>query len=133
MQAANLTGTPVSLASPPSADVYRFIQITNDNLPDNSVVSVRLSFEVDATWLAPKGYDPSNVVLERYSDGSGWKMLSTRLISNEGLVLRYEADSPGLSLYAITADTTEARLTRAAQQAADTPTPAPAPTAAIPR
>jgi PGF-pre-PGF domain-containing protein len=83
---------------PELKDVYKYIEITKENMQDEDIDNVVFEFKVPKSWL--EGKDPSKVVLYRF-DGSEWKVLPTKVISESSVYVYYEATSPGLSFFAI--------------------------------
>ena len=90
------------------------LQITVEASASGALSAVKLRFEVPQDWLAENGHDPGAVALERYSDG--WERLPTKPAGFEDDNALFEAESPGFSLFAITAG-----------EPAATPTPSPSP------
>lgn len=84
---------------PPLKNVYKYIQITKQNITDEDVSTIIFEFKVPKSWL--EGNDPNSVVLQRF-DGNEWRVLPTKVISKDNMYVYYEAISPGLSLFAIT-------------------------------
>ena len=101
MEIAVLSGQPADIPSPPAIDTYQLIEIGTENLADPDIESVTLSFDVSQEWLDSNGHDADVIALQRFSDD--WQLLPTTLISREGEEVSYEAISPGLSLFAVTA------------------------------
>jgi PGF-pre-PGF domain-containing protein len=122
MEIAVLSGQPADLPSPPAIDTYQLIEIGTENLADPDIDSVTLSFDVSQEWLDSNGHDADAIALQRFSDD--WQLLPTTLISREGDEVSYEAISPGLSLFAVTA-------IQPGEPATATPSPTLTPTPAI--
>jgi PGF-pre-PGF domain-containing protein len=101
MEIAILSGQPADLPSPPALDTYQLIEIGTEGLADPDIESVTLSFDVSQEWLDSNGHDADAIALQRFSDD--WQLLHTTLISRKGDEVSYEAISPGLSLFAVTA------------------------------
>ncbi len=79
--------------------VYRFIEIEQDA---QEAGEARISFAVEQEWLEMNKVDPQDIVLNHLSEGT-WTELPTRVLSEDERVVTYEAVSPGLNLFAITA------------------------------
>jgi PGF-pre-PGF domain-containing protein len=78
-----------------------YIEIDDEISPD-TVSSATYTFTVTNQRLEERGVAPENVALYRFEDG-GWNELDTTLVSSTSTRHTYEAESPGLSLYAISA------------------------------
>lgn len=78
-----------------------YIEIDDEISPD-TVSSATYTFTVTNQRLEERGVAPENVALYRLEDG-GWNELDTTLVSSTSTRHTYEAESPGLSLYAISA------------------------------
>jgi PGF-pre-PGF domain-containing protein len=84
-----------------SEKVYKYVTIEHAELTDDVITDVKIKFTVDKTWLNENNINKNDVVLFRYVDG--WVALNTTLTRDldEDDVIYYLADSPGLSLFAI--------------------------------
>ena len=85
----------------PTGETFQYIQIDHESLSTGRFESVTIEFDVSTAWLKAHGYDPGHVVLERYA--GRWTSLPTMIVSQTGHVVTYQAISPGLSLFAVTA------------------------------
>ncbi len=85
-----------------SEKVYKYVTIEHAALSDDSITNVKIKFSVDKKWLTDNNINSSDVVLVRYGI-NGWTPLNTNLTreSDDGTEIFYLADSPGLSLFAI--------------------------------
>ena len=97
-----LAGQPASVTHSISGTVFQWINITHDNLTDDNVKSLSMRFNVSRAWLINNSFSPDDVRLQRYS--SGWTKLVTARIGETSGEYEYEATSPGLSVFAITAE-----------------------------
>ena len=116
LEVASLSGQPASLPPPTGEATYQFIEIGVDKLDHESIESVTFAFSVKRAWLDSRGYGERDIALQRFTDT--WELLPTELIGQIGEDVRYEAVSPGLSLFAITVGAS----------LPTTPTPSPTPT-----
>ncbi len=90
----------------PEGLVYKYINIwvgmagfaTSDNIKD-----ARVKFRVNNSWMEEVGVDPADVKLQRYN-GTSWQMLPTYMESNTTGYVMFEAQTPGFSPFAITAE-----------------------------
>ena len=86
---------------PYSGKVYQYIEVNHTNLDNAKINSVKISFNVLKSWLTTNGLTKDDIVLMRYS--GTWTMLTTRFVSEDATTDYFEADSPGLSMFAISA------------------------------
>lgn len=84
----------------PSGDIYKYIEISAANITDSDIKSAKISFHVTKEWLA--GKDKNSVRLHRYNNNS-WNELATTLSSENATDVKYTAETPGFSTFAITA------------------------------
>ena len=87
--------------------VYQYFNITFDKLKPSEVGSATIAFSVNASWFSSNALDEDTAALERY-DG-GWQRLGTVLVQQGEERLNFSAQSPGFSLFAITAGKAKAR------------------------
>ena len=106
LEVASLTGGLEAQRLPSAADTYQILEIAIDNLRDDDIDLVTISFTVERTWLDYTGYREEEVALQRFEDS--WAILPTILTEQLGEEVEYRAISPGLSLFAITAVRAEA-------------------------
>ncbi|MCD6478021.1 MAG: PGF-pre-PGF domain-containing protein, partial [Candidatus Aenigmarchaeota archaeon] len=99
-----LEGKPASVTHEISGKVYRYIEVTKQNLKDENIESAKIKFEVSKSWLSENGYDPDSVILERYTE-NGWMKLNTLRVGETIDSYIYEAETPGFSVFAIAATT----------------------------
>jgi hypothetical protein len=69
-------------------------------IANEDVSSATYEFSVSKQRLADRGLDTTDVALYRYED-NGWTELDTRHLGSTETAHQFEADSPGLSTYAI--------------------------------
>ena len=87
-----------------SGMVYKYIQVDHTGIDDTHVSGAKIDFKVDKGWLTTNNLDKGVISLVRYS-GTQWTVLKTKIVSEDSTYVHYEADSPGLSLYAIAPST----------------------------
>ena len=98
-----LDGQPASVTKTITGNVYQYIQITHENLNDTNINKAVIKFNVTKTWISQNGFDASEIALARFSNGE-WQKLITRALRQNNNEIEYEADSPGLSTFAIVAE-----------------------------
>lgn len=67
---------------------------------DSNVDQARLTFRLRTDCLNASGVDPATVRLYRYVDGD-WATLPTHVVERTDGFVRYQADSPGFSTFAV--------------------------------
>lgn len=94
--------TKAAASGPALTDkTFGYIQIDKANITDNDISSVSIDFDVDKAWLNANSIDKANVVLNRLV-GTAWTALSTKQTAESNASATYRAESPGLSVFAIT-------------------------------
>ncbi|MBI4017927.1 MAG: PGF-pre-PGF domain-containing protein, partial [Candidatus Aenigmarchaeota archaeon] len=106
--ANNVKVTVIKLADKPaivtqdvSGTVYHFIQVDKIGLTDTNVAKAKVKFAVEKSWISANKIDPMTVALQRYQQ-SGWNKLATVKVGETADEIEYEAESPGLSVFAVT-------------------------------
>jgi len=82
-----------------SEKVYKYITIDHASISDSLIDAANITFRVDKTWLTNNNLTKDNIVLVRYSNG--WNVLNTTILREDDTSIYYLANSPGLSLFAI--------------------------------
>ncbi|HLD77430.1 MAG TPA: PGF-pre-PGF domain-containing protein, partial [archaeon] len=85
----------------PERKVRRYIEIEHPDIRNEKVTSAKLDFKVERSWLQEQGASLGDVVLTRFKDGA-WQDLPTRNVRSDANYEYFEADSAGLSVFAIT-------------------------------
>jgi len=101
----------ISIAAPDS--IYAYLDITVKNVATTDIESAKIKFHVEKSWIDANGIDVATITLNRYVNGA-WVTLTTTLTSSDGTSYYFEATSPGLSIFAITAKKTAATTTTTA-------------------
>lgn len=91
---------PAEVTKAVEGKVYQYIEIKHDKLTDNNIKSAKVKFTITKKWTADNGVSKANVVLKRFKDGS-WTDMKTTLSSESSAEITYEAELPGLSVFAI--------------------------------
>ncbi len=103
IKVSKLDGAPASVTREVTGKVYQYLEINKTNLTDDNLDPVKLKFTVDKSWLTNNSLDVSTVALSRYSNGE-WNKLFTKQTSEDAKSYYFESESPGLSVFAITAE-----------------------------
>lgn len=80
--------------------VFKYLEIDHENLGDEDIDTMTIKFKVEKSWLKKEGADAEKVILKRYQDGE-WKTLTTSKKDEDDDNFYYEAESPGLSHFAV--------------------------------
>jgi PGF-pre-PGF domain-containing protein len=107
-------------------NVYQWLEITHTNLENNNIASAKIKFSVKKSWLSSLGISQGDVILQRFDNG--WHELQTNRIGEDADVVKYEASTPGFSIFAITPKSAPPVQTPVEQEPSETPVPSPTPT-----
>lgn len=92
--------------SNPDGLVYRYINIWVGKAgfaTSNNIRDVHIKFKVNNSWMEETGVSPAEIRLQRYN-GTTWEVLPTTLQSGNADYTFFEAQTPGFSPFAITAE-----------------------------
>ncbi len=88
-------------AVPADGKIFSYLQIDNINITDADISAVTIDFQIDKAWLSANKIDKASVALNRLV-GDKWAQLTTKQIEETDTYSSYRAESPGLSVFAIT-------------------------------
>jgi len=97
-----LPGKPASVIHELTGKVYHYIQIDKENITDADINKTLIKFKVEKSWISSNRINVSTIALNRYTNK--WEKLPTRKISEDATDVYFEAESPGLSVFAITGE-----------------------------
>ena len=84
--------------------VYKYLEISVDNLDNEELKEAILTFKVEQSWLKENNYLEETVVLQTYSEeDQEWQELKTEFFSKEEQEIIYRAYLDHFSYFAITA------------------------------
>ena len=96
-----LPGKPASVTKNITGKVYRYLELKKTNLNDSDIRGdVKVKFQVTQSWLLTNNLDAKNIVLKRFASDA-WQDLKTTLLSTDNVYGYYEAETPGMSFFAI--------------------------------
>ncbi len=101
-----LAGKPASITQEvvsANGKVYKFMNITKENLADNVIEKTKIRFKIEKSWLNANNFSALQIVLKRFT--TQWDSLNTSKTSEDNTYIYYTADSPGFSVFAISAET----------------------------
>ncbi|GEM_PF-6283745 len=88
-------------------NVYQYIKVQPSTAISDSGISYALiDFKVNKSWIADNGYDKTLVRLKRLKEGV-WNELPITPLNETELAYSYSAESPGFSVFSITAKKTK--------------------------
>jgi len=80
--------------------VYKYIEITKENITDADIANVTIKFKVDKAWINANTINVTTIALYRYSNGN-WEKLNTSKVGEDEANVYFSAISPSLSIFAI--------------------------------
>ncbi len=87
-----------------TTEVYKYLDIkltSNETyVGETGIASMTFTFAVEKSWIVENNIDKQTVEMLRYHDDE-WQHLNTTLISENDAVIVYEAETPGLSTFAV--------------------------------
>ncbi|HLC59294.1 MAG TPA: PGF-pre-PGF domain-containing protein [archaeon] len=100
---------PSGISTAPTDNVYKYFQVTPQNITDANINNATISFFIEKAWFTVYNMDNSTVKLSRYSGGQ-WNDLTTKKTTDDTNFVYYEAVSPGFSVFSISAKQKTATL-----------------------
>jgi PGF-pre-PGF domain-containing protein len=101
---------PAEVTTNVTGEVYSYLEITAQNIVDSDVDNVAITFKIAKSWISSNNIDVNSVKIQRYNDGT-WSILTTNKLNEDASDLYFSANSPGFSIYAITASKEQAPTT----------------------
>ena len=92
---------PTHIGVTPPGNIYGYLEISAEDIVQKNVDKVTIQFKVKKSWVAENNIDVNTIKLNRYSGGE-WNALATEKIDEDEVYVYFEAESPGLSTFAIT-------------------------------
>jgi PGF-pre-PGF domain-containing protein len=87
-----------------SIEVYKYLDIkltSNETyVGETGIESMFFTFDIEKSWITDYNIDKNTIEMLRYHDGE-WQHLNTTLISENETCLIFEAETPGLSTFAV--------------------------------
>ena len=91
------------------ATVYKYIQVDHPALSNDIISDAKIKFSVAKSWLTSNNKNKNDITLLRYT--AQWDALTTTITNEDSNYVYYLADSPGLSLFAISTASPSANST----------------------
>ncbi len=79
--------------------VYKYLEIGHVNLDNSKITGAKIKFKIEKSWLTTNKITKEQIALFRYV--TNWDELATKPVSEDNTYFYFEADSPGLSMFAI--------------------------------
>lgn len=86
-----------------SGKLYRYISVDKTNIQNTDISKVKIKFQVKKSWIDSNYIDVSKIALNQYENNQ-WNKLPTTKTNEDASYIYYEADSTGLSLFAISGE-----------------------------
>ena len=95
------TAPPVDVPNREGADeaAISYVNVSHET-PDDAIAGASFEFTVRKETLDARGLAAENVVLYRFTEGE-WSPLPTSVVGESADAVRFRADSPGLSVFAV--------------------------------
>jgi len=120
MTVKQLTDKPADVSDVQNA--YDYFEITPNNIADTQLNTSYIKFHVPISWFTGGNYDRESVKLLRYHDGA-WQELKTSYINEDGTYYNFAAETPGFSVFTITAQAVRQAVTQKEEVKTTTETP----------
>jgi PGF-pre-PGF domain-containing protein len=101
-----LDAAPASVTVAVTGTVYKYLDIKKENIADANIKKGTINFKVNKAWLSTNNFTADSVKLNRWADNA-WNALTTTKTGEETDFYTYSAETPGFSVFAITAKTAE--------------------------
>jgi PGF-pre-PGF domain-containing protein len=102
--------------------VYHYMTINKANITDDDISKLKINFKVEKSWITANDINVNTIVLNRFEASGTWNTLVTKKLSEDNETVYFEAESPGLSVFAIAGETTGAATTTATTTVTTAPT-----------
>ena len=97
-----LTDKPAEIAIGAPGVTYCYLHIVAENIIDAYIDVVLINFKVEKAWIAAENIDPDTIALRRWDPiAEEWGSLPTTRIGDDDTYYYYSAESPGLSIFAV--------------------------------
>jgi len=97
-----LVDRPAEIAISAPGTIYRYLEIIEDNITDNDISSVTITFKVEKTWIEGENIDENTITLKHYNAENGeWVSLPTVKVDEDATYVYFSVTSPRLSYFAI--------------------------------
>ncbi|UGV41510.1 PGF-pre-PGF domain-containing protein [Methanococcoides orientis] len=104
-----LNGAPAEVGRSPEGKQYQIMSITlgpEGTISEETADNIIINFQVTREWINENNIDLSTIRLMRFHDGE-WQELPTTMVSDDGEVIHFAAQTPGFSVFSIVGDEAE--------------------------
>ena len=94
---------PTDASAPIESDIgimYKYLELTKSEFTNDDITTATIKFKIEKTWITSNSIDEDKVYLYRYANNT-WEKLTTTKLSSDANYIYYEAESTGLSVFAI--------------------------------
>ncbi len=99
---AKLPGKPATVVHEVIGKVYQYIEINKTNIKNEDINKTKIKFAVSRSWINANNISADTVALNRFT--TKWDKLHTSKVNETADEIEYEAESPGLSYFAISGE-----------------------------
>ncbi len=97
-----LPDKPAEIAIGTPGVTYGYLNIVAENITDADIDVVLIEFRVEKAWVSAENIDPDTISLRRWDPiAEEWVSLPTTRIGEDDMYFYYSAESPGLSIFAV--------------------------------
>lgn len=100
-----LPGKPATVVHEVTGKIYHYMEINKTNIENEDIDKIKIKFVVNKSWITKNNIDESTITLNRYT--TQWDKLTTTKVSETDEEITFEAESPGLSYFAISGEVPE--------------------------
>lgn len=90
-----------------TSEIYEYLDIklisNQTYIGETGIQKMNFTFTVNTSWIQTNNIDKHTVVLMRYHNNS-WQSLNTSYVNETNGTVRFIADTPGLSIFAVVGD-----------------------------
>ncbi len=95
-----LTERPAGIEIAAPGISYKYLNIVAQNITDADIDFISINFGVERAWITAENIDPDTIALRKWVAGA-WVSLPTAKVGEDGTYFYYSAESPGLSIFAV--------------------------------
>ncbi len=95
-----LTERPAEIEIAAPGISYKYLNIVAQNITDADIDVILINFGVERAWITAENIDPDTIALRKWVAGA-WVSLPTAKVGEDGTYFYYSAESPGLSIFAV--------------------------------
>lgn len=97
------TSAPATVTEAPTGVVYKYYEISKENIDDANIKKGIIAFQVEKAWFTDNQYDAATTKLVRWANGT-WTALATTQTGSNDTYYTFSAETPGFSTFAVKAE-----------------------------